>query len=483
MTLVEIIVATMISLLVITITGSFLIFGTNFLTKTEISSEDKLMAEDAADYAKYRMLYASSIQVVRAEEPPWVDGGHTSGDILYIGNPDDSKEITNIGRLYFMRGGDSAPIDVLGDQRYGGSGLALSYRATVSDGSASGSTNPAASRTPEKSFTLTLSTVRGNQVVYDCEKTFSLYDVGANSEPVMSQEITSWSSDSSFDPDKGKFYLLISPAAVGYVGSNLVASFDAIDNALDASGEPWHDPKAATWADLSGNGNDMKLTFTAEDSANKGGIRPQSVYFDGNGDYGMISKIDFSQYDRVTFEICFRDPAVKDAMLFEYCKENATNGWNADGGTFGLASNSNGFGPSVNEFHWVARIGNTSADSSLSARNFVSNNRDIRYFSTFSSVMSNTNDPTGRLQYVDGTPVTYQISSHPSLGHGFPVTTATVQGAGFGSISNTYKLFIASRQGKAEFFQGEIAAIRIYTGKLTPEQIEQNAAADKARFG
>ena len=44
-----------------------------------------------------------------------------------------------------------------------------------------------------------------------------------------------------------------------YRGSGLIAQWDAIDNAVDAGGNRYHDPAATVWKDLSGNGMDLEI--------------------------------------------------------------------------------------------------------------------------------------------------------------------------------------------------------------------------------
>jgi hypothetical protein len=42
---------------------------------------------------------------------------------------------------------------------------------------------------------------------------------------------------------------------------------------------------------------------------------------------------------------------------------------------------------------------------------------------------------------------------------------------------------LAARGGTGSFWKGEIAGVRVYSRKLTPEEIQQNAKQDFLRFG
>jgi prepilin-type N-terminal cleavage/methylation domain-containing protein len=301
-TLVEVIVTLAIAAIVVAAAVSFLMFGSNFLNRTETKAVDKTVAEKSADYIKERLLYASSVQVIRATAPPKAASG---GDVLYIGNDTDgdgkADELSNTGRLYYMRADDAASgaIDVFAGV-YKGNELAMSYAAAVTKATDGAIT--------KRVFTLTASAIREGRQVYTSTKTFRLYDVGQSSDPIENLYAATWSNDS---PSRGeKFYLLIGTRGTGYVQDGLVLHLDAIDNtsAGNAGGEPHHDAKAAVWSDLSGSGNDVQLTFTD----NKTPIRDASIYFDGKGDYGVTARsLNLTGKKQITIEICFRPADAK----------------------------------------------------------------------------------------------------------------------------------------------------------------------------
>jgi hypothetical protein len=460
------IVALSIALIVIGVTSTFLVFGTNFLTKTEISSEDKMAAEDAADYAKDLLLYATSIKVVRASEPPRLGGADASGNILYIGS-DDGTQITNTGKLYYRRAGDNESLDVLGGSRYAGMSLALSYSAVVAAASDSASSS-SGRQVPAKSFELVVSAIRNGQAVYDSKKSFSLYEVAANSEPTSSEAVSSWSTAGNFDSQAGKFYLLISIGSSGYSQTSLVAQFDAIDNDIDAAGRPYHNPNATIWRDLSGGGNDIKLTFTGNTTP----IREQSIYFDGDGDSGVIQALDLSSYSSVTVEICFSLPRQNvRGILYEHSPNT-----NVNSGGFAMVANADGTGTTIEEeIHSYTYDLGTSGGGVGGARDFNWPNNPGR-LATISMVFSVIADTEGRLAYVDGSgPKDFFI---PAARPNFSTSKATEL---TGQFRND-KFYIASRASTTSCLEGEIFSLRIYGTKLTPEQIAQNAQTDRLRF-
>jgi hypothetical protein len=305
---VELVVGMMLAVVVIGLAGGLIIYGSSFLTHTEVRAEEKQLAEDGADYIRDRLFNARSIEVVRADEPPLGSGGSRGGELIFIGEKDGdgTVRLASSGSLYYLGAGETEPLDVLGSAYYTNSTLALSYQAIVTTG-----TSPAR---PEKSFRIILKTIHDGSVVYDSPKTFSLYEALASSEPLQNFAISTWGSEDGFDTAAlsnaptldATFYLLISPSSDGYVEDGLVAHFDAVDNVrgLGSNAQIHHDSGQRTlWSDLSGNGNDMRLLFT--DNANP--IRNQTIYFDGAGDYGVIDTLDLSPYQAVTVEVCFRE--------------------------------------------------------------------------------------------------------------------------------------------------------------------------------
>ncbi|MDR0500071.1 MAG: prepilin-type N-terminal cleavage/methylation domain-containing protein [Coriobacteriales bacterium] len=486
MTLVEVIVSLLIATVVIAMATSIIFFSTNFLSRTEVRAEDKQMAEDAADYARDRLLYAHSISVIRASEPPFgaasaqigaaSGSGNSGGELLFIGEEDTNGNIhiANSGSLYYMRAGDSRAINVLGESRYRGSKLALSYEAILN--------NDALQGKPTKSFRIIIKTIRDGAIVYDSAKSFALYQAADSAEPTANLAITSWSSEGGFSnatdifsyDANAKFYLLIDPSTAGYVKADLLAHYDAIDNAFNAglNSQAHHDPYQTTiWKDISGNGKDMQLYLT-----NDKPINDQSLFFDGTDDYGVIYDLDLSSYDAVTVEVCFREATSGlSGMLYEYSSD--------------LNTNPTGFGVYLNSIiknNTTAglvhtNMGNESAsenDPYLRPLNYKWADNSSR-LTTHCNTFSMKADVAPRSVYIDGTMATLVKSGTSNT----IVSGVEKYAVGRNFVSPPLSLFVASRDGTSLFYKGEIASIRVYGGVLSEEKAKQNAREDALRFG
>jgi hypothetical protein len=191
-----------ISFILIAVTTTLIIFGMNFLSHTEANAADKQFAEGNADFIRDHLLYAHSIEVVRADTPPT---SISEGELLFIGREDPATGevlIANEGRLYRLRPNDSAPTEVFVGPDYRGS-LALAFRAIVDDSKKA--------RTA-KAFEITTKSIRDGQVVCTSKKTFNLYNASLSreAEPRVSLDIDSW-NDSGFAPNESNqhYYLLI----------------------------------------------------------------------------------------------------------------------------------------------------------------------------------------------------------------------------------------------------------------------------------
>jgi hypothetical protein len=446
----------------ISISITFLTTGSNFLNRTEENASDKALAEKAADFVRDRLLYAREVRVIRAGTPPKY---LKDGEILYIGS-EDGKKIANTGRLFYRRADDrvASPVNVLSETLYRKCDLALSYTAVVTGSAVS---DGAGGSTKAAIFDVEARVVRDGKKTQNAKQTFRMYNIGPNSEPMSNGAVTSWDAE---DPGNGeRFYLYISPALIGYVTDGLVAHFDAVDNSLDAQGKPYHSSSltGGLWKDISGSGNDISLTFT--DSINP--IREKSIYFDGNGDYGLTAKtLNLSAYDEVTVEVCFRvAPGVSPGALFEH-----TPNWDYDSGAFGLLCNSK-------QSYYTSGMMHTSMSQGIDATDRRPANYEFENqtgtFQTHSNVFVLKAGEPPRESYVDGVLQALNFEGDD--------TTYTTGNAPFstGSKFANARFYIANRNTNARFFNGEIASLRIYTRKLNADDIARNAAEDQARFG
>jgi prepilin-type N-terminal cleavage/methylation domain-containing protein len=452
-TLIEMIVTLLIVGIAIAISVTFLTTGANFLNRTEANASDKAVAEKAVDFIKGRLLYASEVEVVKSSSLP---ADHVGREVLYVGS-EDGAALANTGRLFYRNGEDAAPLDVLGGASYRNSELALAYSAIVE------------SISPTKKsavFEANAMVIRDGKMTQEAEQVFRMYNIGQNSEPSESESVTSW-SDSA---DKQElFYLLVTPAQEGYATTGLVAQFDARDIK-----KPVNNPNAIIqWKDASGKGNNMTLTFTD----NKEPVRKETVYFDGDGDYGFIDNLDLSKYSAVTVEMCFRDVNDEMGMLFEYAKDmfNGYNGYNGGAGMFGAVINSDGSSLITGEIHSVARVGSDQTVQNGS-RDFYFTAKDAR-LKTISFVMSNEKNDNGRTAFIDGTEVEFISAGDKNYNR----TKGTEPGTGFGE---DYTFSVAARKVRevSFYYTGEIAAVRIYGRALNADEIAKNAETDMVNF-
>jgi prepilin-type N-terminal cleavage/methylation domain-containing protein len=483
-TLVELIVTLLIVGIVLSVAAGFIVFGGNFLNRTEQHATDKRLAEDSADYIKERLLHARSIDIVRAARPPVDPPG---GDILYIGRDTDGDgrpdRISNTGRLYYMRSGEKDPVDIFGDD-YRGCELSLAYSATVTE-AGEGSIYPF-----DKFFELTTAAIRDGKQTYYSEKTFRLYETGSTSPPMNDIAISSWNAGGG----GSSFYLVFNTAAAGYVLDSLLARYDAIDNTLDAAGTlPQHDPGSVTrWQDISGNGCDMRLSFTNNPSP----IRAKSIYFDGADDFGVITSLDLSEYSSITVEVCLREEEIDgQGMLFEHSLDAGSHvaGFSAmlndikppepvdpgepeeegdpdDGSDDGSDDGGDPFdpgdtGPDPNgNVNTVMGFG----DASGVRDHWYDWSEQTMYFTTIANSFSMKAGEEPHIAWVNGNRVAGISGNDP-----------------FASSRNfaNYPLYLASRGGTELNYKGEIAAVRVYGRELSDAEAAQNAAMDAVRFG
>jgi prepilin-type N-terminal cleavage/methylation domain-containing protein len=203
-TLVEVIVTLILVVLVIAVSATFLTSGANFLSRTERTAKDKVLAQAGADFVKERLLYASEVKVVEASAPP--PASVSSGfDVLYIGNGDGTR-IEHAGKLYYKAASEAAPVDILGDI-YAGRELALAYAATVLEGPG---VSPDITAEKVATFEIEATVVAGPRQTQAAKQLFRMYNIDQTKEPKANIKIASWQAA---DPSKNKrYYLLISPA-------------------------------------------------------------------------------------------------------------------------------------------------------------------------------------------------------------------------------------------------------------------------------
>jgi type II secretory pathway pseudopilin PulG len=470
--LVELIVTMLIAVILIAITITFLTSGTTFLARTETGASDKALAQSAADFVKDQLLYASEVKVV------YVDDGDGDGEnpvppdpslahgftVLYIGN-EDGSEITNTGHLYYKRPYGTGFVDILGDGMYKGKALALEYGAAV--------TTPGDGSPKAASFSVAARVVRDGSQTKEAAHTFRMYNIGLNSEPNESASAVSWDGSGPSDPGMNrKFYLLITPVTEDYVKAGLVMELSGVYNSIDERGNPVHDPTAAVWKDLSVLSDPIKATGTDMSlSADGAEVQEKWVSFDGASGYLKSTKaLELTPYEQITIEICFRQrPGGASGFKILYEFSPAQFG-EALYYAFPYASGKT-------QAELFMNVGNNPSINLDGIRNYLFARNPTR-FTTHTLVYSRVKDDRGRLVFIDGAEQDFDERHSTVHNTVFLTEKSTVNNGQFPSR----ELYMAARSGYSLFFNGDIAAVRIYGRKLNPDEIAGNALIDQLHY-
>lgn len=90
------------------------------------------------------------------------------------------------------------------------------------------------------------------------------------------------------------------PTSRSYVQNGLVAQWDGIDNAVDESGNRYHDPAATVWADLSGNGHTLGNFASDVTWSTNAFVTPQVKYKQAASFIGVsVGGSDYQSYEIV----------------------------------------------------------------------------------------------------------------------------------------------------------------------------------------
>ena len=205
---------------------------------------------------------------------------------------------------------------------------------------------------------------------------------------------------------------------------------------LDAGNASSYPGSGTAWTDLSGNSRDGTLTNGPTYSATNGG----SIVFDGSNDYVQ----------------CTGSLTVTAATFVTWIRRNGNQG-QYDGILFSRGTNTTGMNfQSSNQlgYHWNDAGNTYNWQSGLTIP-------DATWCMIAVSVTS-----TAAIAYL------CQTSG---------ITTATNTVNHSSSLLNDIKL--AQDDAGSRFFNGNIAIAQLYNVALSAEQIAQNFAADRARFG
>ena len=220
-----------------------------------------------------------------------------------------------------------------------------------------------------------------------------------------------------------------------YVQKGLVACYDGIDNA----GTGVHDPTAATWADLTGNGNDgtvgKNVTWGADGWTNAADGRPVVIASGG------VSDATKSRTFTVQFTCTPSRSNVRQTFWGQYSSRGFSVEHNNGSATSGL----------------LRFYGN---GSRVTDRSFA----DMIVQAGEWAALTLSVSPTAQVVWKNG-------------------ETSSTNAAELGGYNDDCQTVIGGENYRESMaFRGIYNAFRVYDRVLTPEEIEVNAAVDKIRF-
>ncbi|MDR1713012.1 MAG: prepilin-type N-terminal cleavage/methylation domain-containing protein [Coriobacteriales bacterium] len=508
-TLVELIVALAIAAIFMALSISILSTAMNVSAKVTTDAEQGKVTDLVLDFCEERLLYARQYGVyampkasdTRAETAlQQLLSEHPGQGILYIGNADGLPDTQ--GYVYY-RQADAAnadePVNVFGAGFYQDGlvqlGLSRSYYdentpwVMVLDPTTAGFLNTN-DKKPSETVTITFYDRQGARAA---TSTRSVLLVNAEAQP-------------------------------DYVTDGLIARYDAVDNI--GGGDMTHSFQTTTWTDLSGNHNDLQLTFTG--GTRNTHILERSIYFDGSGDYAFIRALDLSGLDTVTVEICYKQTGaatdtkvIGTGVLYEFASSQGANkgfGLVANWGKTKFATGyiysymGEGSAGGLREANYPASNKSDSLDSASKATSqagsFVTHANVYSMSETAAAsggsgsvvgsaldsapgsvAASRATSDTPRRVWVNGSAVNLLTSADPPTE--LPPELAPYRQSEYfsaqpfyvaSSVAGNGSAAAAGSAASAPAFCGEIAAIRIYNRALTPEEAAQNAAQDALRF-
>lgn len=211
---------------------------------------------------------------------------------------------------------------------------------------------------------------------------------------------------------------------------------------LDAGNYVSYPGTGTNWIDLTGNGNNSVLTNGPTYNAENGG----SIVFDGIDDYGTIP----TTY-RLNNPYATHEAWVKPASATPVTPGQVISRTNTSAGTFNIIQ--------LNvSFLWQCNL----RDGANAQTNINSNSTST---TNWQHVVSSYNGSTHNM-YINGVKQTSET-----------VKTNTINTGG------TFTMNVGRNTTGVAYFNGRIAVVRAYDRGLTPEEIQQNFNATRARFG
>jgi len=219
---------------------------------------------------------------------------------------------------------------------------------------------------------------------------------------------------------------------------------------LDAGNERSYPGSGTAWNDLSGNGNHFTLYNSPISSAGQ-------IVFDGTNQYARSQNtIDLSYTPAVSIFSMWQMNTTTVTIVYEFSPN-----WNANAGSFGVASNSLG-GDQNNPIYCHFQ---TKGDVGTAGLNIITD--DTRNKKMFTAIhdFSKTAPETS----------VYDAAATATI-------YSSVNNNNTGNFRNDY-LYIASRGGSSLFSNVNFFGILLYNRVLTPQEVKQNYSALRGRFG
>ncbi|MDR0850875.1 MAG: type II secretion system GspH family protein [Clostridiales Family XIII bacterium] len=129
MTLVELIVAIAISVIVIGLSGGYLISSLNLFGHVADKDLDASIADTALSFITDELQFASAVTPITDLD------GTTANTILYVADKTSKNPTNGSGILMFHRAGDSEAINLYGDSFYHGKTVGIQYEVNLVSGS------------------------------------------------------------------------------------------------------------------------------------------------------------------------------------------------------------------------------------------------------------------------------------------------------------------------------------------------------------
>jgi len=132
-TLVEVMVTLIITVIVIAVSSTLVITGTNIFARSAQRDVQTNIAETVLSFVSDQLLYAYLVEVKGSTEQVYTGIG-INGAVLHVISPSDNRG-SDRGHLYFRRDGDTQqPINIFGENFYSGYTIGLDINIVPKSG-------------------------------------------------------------------------------------------------------------------------------------------------------------------------------------------------------------------------------------------------------------------------------------------------------------------------------------------------------------